>query len=139
MNYLKKTIKYLVAFFILIVAIKVADNSERPNITLSDTDKITLCKSYIANIFHRQPSVYSHYKTDEEGLIYVRFIRPNDGTLWVNRCKITSENMLWSTYLKDDKKWGRWRVEDKANLTEYEPNRAEYEIIKWDLKVKVNL
>lgn len=81
-----------------------------------EKDKVALCKAYIAELFQKPVSIIKHARTDDNGLIYVSYIRKADNTLWEQVCKVEQEYMLWSAWLKDTQEWGRWRNEDRVAL-----------------------
>ena len=61
----------------------------------------------------------NHYKTDENGLIYIKYIRQDDNTTWSNVCSIEKASMIWAGWIKDEDTqgyWGRWREEDRVQL-----------------------
>ncbi|MGR5050592.1 PDZ domain-containing protein [Photobacterium damselae] len=94
------------------------DASILTKFSLSNNQKSTLCKAYIGSIFGHSPRIIEHYDTDKDGLVYVRYVRKSDSTLWSYRCDFSNDNrqIIWSAFLLPDQQWGRWRDEDTTAL-----------------------
>jgi len=82
----------------------------------SEEEKALLCKNYIGEIFGKPVSIIDHYKTDEGGRVYVKYIRKADNQEWRYACAVHPDNIIWSGWLDYEKKWGRWRNEDRVTL-----------------------
>ena len=73
-------------------------------IAFAEQQEITICKAVIATVMNQHPSIMSGHM---KGLIpYVRYNRPNDGTLWRYKCQINGGDVVWASQT------GRWRYED---------------------------
>jgi hypothetical protein len=84
--------------------------------TLSEKDKVSLCKAYIGELLIKSTSIINHKRTDDNGLIYVEYVREVDNSLWKQACEVNVDNIIWSAWLNDTKEWGRWRDEDRQTL-----------------------
>lgn len=63
---------------------------------------LEICRAAIATLMGRSPSII---KVDgvEAQIIYTTYVRPDDGSVWSNRCQIRGSQVAWGT------KTGRWR------------------------------
>lgn len=63
----------------------------------------TICKSGIATRMGRDPSIIA---IDElrDGVVFLSYARPEDGTLWSYKCKLDGNRIIWGS------KEGRWRT-----------------------------
>ncbi|PMM40011.1 hypothetical protein [Vibrio splendidus] len=86
-----------------------------PEKELVTSDKATLCKAYIGEMFGKPTASIDNYK-NSEGLVYVRYIRSSDNTAWSYVCDVSGDSMVWAGWLHDSQSWGRWRNEDKVKL-----------------------
>lgn len=66
-----------------------------------------ICSATIATIFSR-PVKIMKVKTDDEKIYYIKYTRPSDNSIWINKCKIDGFRVIWGA---SD---GRWR-EDRAD------------------------
>ncbi|KQA16291.1 hypothetical protein [Vibrio metoecus] len=82
---------------------------------LLTSEKATLCKAYIGEMFGKPMASIDNYK-NSEGLVYVRYIRSSDNTAWSYVCDVSTDSMVWAGWLHDSQSWGRWRNEDKVKL-----------------------
>ncbi|KOE80322.1 hypothetical protein P4S52_20560 [Vibrio sp. SA48] len=86
-----------------------------PEKELMTSEKATLCKAYIGEIFNQPTARIDNYK-NSEGLVYVRYIRASDNTAWSYVCDVSEGSMLWAAWILDSQSWGRWRYEDEVKL-----------------------
>lgn len=71
-----------------------------------------ICKATIAMIMGRDPSII---RTDrvENGVVYLSYVRPDDGTRWTYRCRIDGKRVLWGSVD------GRWRDHPDDEVVTY--------------------
>lgn len=62
-----------------------------------------ICKSGIATRMGRDPSIIAIDGT-LDGVIFLSYTQPDDGTHWAYKCKLEGDRILWGS------KTGRWRV-----------------------------
>jgi len=69
-----------------------------------------ICKASIATIMGRDLSIM---KTDsiQGDVVYLSYIRSNDGTRWSYKCKLDGNKIIWGN--AD----GRWRTEELITFT----------------------
>lgn len=65
-------------------------------------DQKQICRATIGAVMGRDPQIIKVSGVDS-GIIYVSYSRPDDGTLWEQRCRIDGQKVIWAT------KAGRWR------------------------------
>ncbi|ABU70897.1 hypothetical protein [Vibrio campbellii] len=126
---MKKTLLVIALIITAIVSSK--NNSGKEYL---DVEKSKICKSYIGQIFSKPIGIIQNYK-NEDGLTYVRYTRSSDSTRWSYVCDISNDQIVWAAWLNDSNKWGRWRQEDKTNLT-YDKDKNE---VSFKLKGRSNI
>lgn len=72
-----------------------------------------VCKAVSAAMFGRDLKIMRLDKV-ESGIAYVHYIRQNDGTRWVIKCKLIGNQVMWASDNPDST--GRWR-DDPADST----------------------
>lgn len=65
-----------------------------------------ICKAAIAVEMNR---AVKSMKTDRPGDTPQISYRREDGDLFRYRCRLEGTRIIWSSYLRDEKVWGRWR------------------------------
>lgn len=60
----------------------------------------------------RDPKIIAVDKTEGD-VIYVSYRRPDDGTVWKQRCRIEGTKIIWAT------ETGRWRVHPLDEVITY--------------------
>ncbi|MFT5760484.1 MAG: putative membrane protein YvbJ [Alteromonadaceae bacterium] len=115
--------KYGIIFIVLFVISKLfggnstSDNaSNEATIQLSNSQKVKICKAYLGKLFGRPTAIMNNNK-NENGLIYINYIRSSDGSKWDYVCEIENNSLIWSGWMKDAKEWGRWREEDRTSIS----------------------
>jgi hypothetical protein len=88
-------------------------------------DLVRVCKGAIAAMMGRDVRTIHHDQT-KSGIAYVSYVRPDDGKLWKNRCRIDGKKVIWSTVdaFGPGSGFGPWR------------NRPEDEQITYQIKGK---
>ncbi|MDP2562759.1 hypothetical protein [Psychrobium sp. 1_MG-2023] len=136
---------YVVGFIALIMLIAIVTNKadEKTRVTQkknwSTVEQVKVCKVYIGKLFHKQPSIITHYRTDGNN-VYVRYVRSLDNTTWSYVCNTEGNKMVWAGYLSDTKNWGRWRFEDEITLSYNNEQRlASFLMVDTQQKVTVHL
>lgn len=99
---------------ILLVSLLLVSHND--NFVWTNSQKIELCKAYIGSMFGRPIKIINYYSRDDKGRVYVRYKRPSDGIVWSYSCDFNESSMIWSGFLNDTGKWGRWRQEDRVQL-----------------------
>ncbi|EOX1774580.1 MULTISPECIES: hypothetical protein [Vibrio] len=102
----------LAGFGILFLAVILRGEPEKQLVT---SEKVTLCKAYIGEMFGKPVSIIDNYK-NSDGLIYVRYVRASDKTSWSYVCDVSGGRMVWAGWMNDTQNWGRWRFEDEVKL-----------------------
>jgi hypothetical protein len=71
-----------------------------------------VCKAGIALIMGRDPAII---RVDRftNGVAYLRYTRPDDGTVWRYKCKLEGAQIIWGA---DD---GRWRTHPDDEVITY--------------------
>ena len=96
-------------------------------IEISEENKLRLCKSYIGSLFGRTTRIMSG-NSFGNGYFEVQYTRQYDSTTWKYKCTIKNGSITWAAWLKHERRWGRWRNEDRVNYTyEHENKRIKYE------------
>lgn len=120
-----------VFLFLILIAANYEDTDAGSNIaSLSEKDKAKVCKVYIGHLFSKPSSIINHYKTDDNGNVYVKYVRPDDKTTWQYVCDISRSKITWAGWHSDTQKWGRWRQEDTTSFTYDEPKQ----VVKFTMK-----
>ncbi|MDD1795161.1 hypothetical protein LRP50_18695 [Enterovibrio sp. ZSDZ42] len=111
----------------------------QPKRELLLSEKAMLCKAYIGQLFSKPINIIDNYK-NQDGLVYVRYIRPSDYTAWSYVCDVSSGNMLWAAWQVDTQEWGRWRFEDEVKLNyNKEGNKVNFKMVDTGKLVEVKL
>lgn len=114
MKKLFRLVGFILVGTVALVALMVQHKGE--DRVWSISEKANLCKAYIGSMFNQPAQIIDHYKTDEKGLVYVKYKRPSDSSEWRYVCEITGSSMIWTAWLKYESRWGRWREEDRVSL-----------------------
>jgi hypothetical protein len=65
-------------------------------------DQQQICRATIGAVMGRDPKIIKVSSVDS-GIVHVSYSRPDDGTLWEQRCRFEGQKVIWAT------KAGRWR------------------------------
>lgn len=97
-------VRWGLGVFVLLLVF--APNRE-PEVTLpAGISEATVCRYAIAEIFGRHPSLIRTVTL--EGVVYLEYLRPDDGTKWKTKCKLINGNqVMWASNNEGDLK--RWR------------------------------
>lgn len=87
----------------------IASAEDSPVSTISAADRGRICRAAIASIFGRDPSII-RVLGQADGIVRVRYSRPDDGTVWTNECRVNASTVDWRAV--DNGRPGRWRTED---------------------------
>jgi hypothetical protein len=82
-----------------------------------------ICKAGIGTLMGRDPKIVKVTKQDK-GIVYLYYIRRDDGTKWSYRCKIEGGKVVWSSDT------GRWRTDPLDEQITYRINGKLLEIIQ---------
>jgi hypothetical protein len=69
---------------------------------LSSVTKSQICKAGVAKVMGRDPSII-RIDRQTNGVVYLSYVRNNDGSLWSYKCKIDGSLIIWGS------ETGRWR------------------------------
>jgi hypothetical protein len=75
-------------------------------------DQQQICRATIGAVMGRDPRIIKVSSVDL-GIIHVSYLRPDDGTLWEQRCRIDGQKVVWAT------KSGRWREDPMDEVITY--------------------
>lgn len=85
-----------------------------------------VCRAAIAAQFNRPLNIIRADPRYEDGptgpIVTMRYIRPDDNTMWVNRAFLRGNQVVWAT------ETGRWRVDARDEVITYEINRASKQL-----------
>ena len=68
----------------------------------SQVTKSHICKAGVATVMGRDPSIM-RIDTEVGGVLYLSYVRADDGSLWSNKCKVDGNLIIWASNT------GRWR------------------------------
>jgi len=80
-----------------------------------------ICKAGIGTLMGRDPKIIKVTKQDK-GIVYLYYVRRDDGTKWSYRCKIESSKVVWASDT------GRWRTDPLDERITYHINGKLLEI-----------
>jgi hypothetical protein len=83
------------------IAVLVTAFGSKPALA-ANFDQQQICRAAIGALMGRDPKIIKVSKIDS-GIIYLIYSRPDDGTIWEQRCRIEGQKLVWAT------KSGRWR------------------------------
>lgn len=81
-----------------------------------------ICKATISAVMGRDPSIIK-IDSEEEGIVYLSYIRPDDGQEWKSKCKLNSQSVIWAS--EPD---GRWRTDDMDTEISFSINADEKQL-----------
>lgn len=125
---------------VLAMSVAVSGCFEKPK-EYTDAEKAKVCQAYIATGFGRDADQYKLNRI-EQGIVYLRYTREFDNTEWDTACQISSkkQTIIWSGYLNDVQRWGRWREEDRTKLSfDQETGEVSFHEKTMDMDVVVQL
>lgn len=82
-----------------------------------------ICKAGIGTLMGRDPKIIKVTKQDK-GIVYLYYVRRDDGTKWSYRCKIEGSKVIWASDT------GRWRTHPLDERISYRTNGKSLEIIQ---------
>lgn len=69
--------------------------------------KQQICKAAVSAIMGRNPKIIKINRT-KDGIVYLSYRRPDDGTRWAVKCKTEGTQVIWASDNPDS--LGRWRT-----------------------------
>ena len=84
-----------------------------------------ICRAAIGVLMQHDPSTIKTDKFDQ-GISYLSYVRPDDGTLWTYRCKVLGNQVNWASDV------GRWRTDMLDEQLTYELDQD-----RQNLKIKL--
>ncbi|EKO3639797.1 hypothetical protein P0F02_003240 [Vibrio metschnikovii] len=126
---------WLIYFSIIIFVLIAISLGGESNKEFTTPEKVKLCKAYVGALFSKPVRLIDNYR-NEDGLIYVRYNRASDNTRWNYVCNISSQKMVWASWINSDQKWGRWRFEDEVS-PKYHKDSNSVSFIMKDTQKKV--
>jgi hypothetical protein len=137
-----------VTFFILFIVIYGSNATAKTDFINEEKSKV--CKAYIGSIMKRPISIMTHYKSDNNGYVYVKY----EGK-WFNGedvtfkyvCDINSSTIEYSHWLIEDKsmgmrgnKWSDWKEKLKVKYNYNKENKVlSFISPKTSEEIKINL
>lgn len=68
----------------------------------SSVTKSQICKAGVATVMGRDPNIM-RIDREAQGVVYLSYVRGDDGSLWSYKCKIDGSLIIWGSDT------GRWR------------------------------
>ena len=138
-SFLSDNILWIVAVVVIMVIYSCSDSAPKKKIKRwAVSEKVLLCKAYIADQFGRPLNTIKLQRVDSKDLIYISYIRNFDNTQWDYVCEMDGSTMTWAGWV--DGGWGRWRTEDEVLVSyDEQANTAFFESIRSSTDVQVNL
>ncbi|WP_137173204.1 hypothetical protein [Massilia sp. HP4] len=75
-------------------------------------DQQQICRAAISAVMGRDPKTLKVTKVDS-GVIHLSYSRPDDETVWEQRCRVEGQKVVWAT------KSGRWREHTLDDVITY--------------------
>lgn len=104
-------------------------------VTVSFTNKIRkgdlmntimICSATIATVFGQPIEIMTTEPQSDNPEIYVvTYKRPDDGTVWVNKCKVEGDRVIWGAI---DGRWRTHNLDSKITFSESETHVTITEI-----------
>ena len=85
--------------------------ASKPALAVNFTQQ-QICRAAIGALMGRDPNIIKVSKV-ESGIVHVRYSRPDDGTVWEQRCRIEGQKIVWAT------ESGRWREHPMDEVITY--------------------
>jgi len=80
-----------------------------------------VCRATVATLYGRDPKIMK-VDGNQGPVIFVSYVRPNDGTFWASKCKVDGNRVAWGN--RD----GRWRDNPLDEAVEYKITPTEVTI-----------
>lgn len=71
-----------------------------------------VCRAAIGALMGREPKIINITRQDGD-VVFTRYARPGDGTVWENRCRLQGNVVHWATAT------GRWRTDPAEEVVTY--------------------
>lgn len=108
-----------------------------PSRTLAHSEPLTedmlrmVCRATISTLMGRDVNIIKSQM--REGIVYLNYIRPDDGVEWFFRCKAEtpgSNRIVWASHweTKKNSSYGRWRTGPQDGVIVYEINELSLAI-----------
>jgi hypothetical protein len=108
--------------------------TDTPTVNWTNAKKAKVCKSYIGSIMNRPTSVMTHYKSDENGYVYVKYqgIWFDDSAVTFKYvCTIDDLSITYAQWLIKDEsmgfveaKWSKWKKDLQAKYNYNEESKV---------------
>ena len=82
-----------------------------------------ICKGAIGAIMGQDPETINVTK-NEEGVVYLHYVRADDGSNWAYRCKLDGSKLIWASDT------GRWRNGPADETSTYKVTGSTLEIVQ---------
>lgn len=82
-----------------------------------------ICKGAIGAIMGQDPETINVTK-NEEGIVYLHYVRADDGSNWAYRCKLDGSKLIWASDT------GRWRNGPADETITYKVTGSTLEIVQ---------
>lgn len=89
-------------------------------VTLSDGDFGRVCRAAVAALNGRDPAIIKVERI-ENGIAHVGYVRPNDGKVWKNQCRVDGNRVVWASVDLNGPGTGpgRWRTDAEDEVVTY--------------------
>ncbi|WP_354625675.1 hypothetical protein [Psychromonas sp. MME2] len=122
--------------------------SNTSEINWTNAKKGEVCKAYIGSIMKKPTSIMTHYKSDDNGYVYVKYTGKwfnGDTVTFQYVCDIDSSSIEYAQWLIEDKsmgmignKWGDWKEKVKYDYN-IENRKLSFVSPKTSQKIYVTL
>jgi hypothetical protein len=117
---MKKSKSYVSAVGVAAAILSVATVSLADSPAFSDQQ---ICKAAVGAIMGRDPKIITVTK-NEAGVVYLHYIRTDDGSKWAYRCKLEGNKIIWASDA------GRWRNDPMDERITYDIHGENLSIIQ---------
>lgn len=76
----------------------------------AETLPMKVCRATIAALMGRPIDIVDVTK-EQDGVVYTKYVRPNDESTWSHRCRVSGSSVFWAT------ETGRWRTAVDETIT----------------------
>ena len=104
----------VLGFVLLFILVSLNDGASSSSSSLTNSNKISMCKSYIGKMFGRSPSIMRGQSVSDNGFL-VSYTRSSDNSNWSYVCNIEDGRMVWASWNPNNQELGRWRFEDEVS------------------------
>lgn len=109
-------VKIISILLLVLLVVACEGNSVNAIKDLDKSEKVAVCKQYIASQFGKDPSIMQSrdVKEDSGFFVGIQYTRSSDKKVWKTICHISGNTIVWAGVQQGVV--GRWRFEDEAHL-----------------------